>query len=131
MNLDEAREYFAHDRFATEAAGARIDSIADDRAVCSMEIEGIHRNAMGAVMGGAVFTLADFALAVATNHGGTSAVSVSNTIEFIGSSKGTRLIAEASPDKLGKSLCFYTIVVRDDLGATIAKMTAIVKRVER
>lgn len=130
MNLDEAREYFAKDRFATEAAGAQVDYIDDDYAVCSMRVADVHRNAMGAVMGGAVFTLADFALAVASNHGGTPAVSVSNAIEFIGSSKGSRLIAEAMPDKVGRSLAFYTVVVRDDLGDLIAKMSATVKRLK-
>ena len=35
--------------------------------VCEMPIEDIHRNAMGNIMGGAIFTLADFALAIAGN----------------------------------------------------------------
>ena len=131
MELAEAREFFAKDLFATEAAGAVIDELEGDRALCSMEIKPVHRNAAGAVMGGAVFTLADFALAVATNHQGTHSVSVSNTIDFIGSSRGTRLFAEARPDRVGKSLCFYTVTVTDDLGAAIARMTAVVKRLSR
>ena len=131
MQLDEARAFFGNDRFATEAAGAVIESIDGDEAVCSMELAPVHFNAAGAVMGGAVFTLADFALAVATNHQGTHSVSVSNTIEFIGTTRGSRLIAHARPDKVGKSLCFYTVVVEDDLGETIARMTAVVKRLSR
>ena len=33
-----------------------------------MKIEPRHRNAAGIIMGGAIFTLADFAFAVASNH---------------------------------------------------------------
>lgn len=51
-------------------------------AVCEMVLDDKHRNAQGGVMGGAIFTLADFCLAVACNVDEQPAVSVSNTIEF-------------------------------------------------
>ena len=57
---------FMKDRFATEN-GAVIEEVDDHYAKCSLKIEDRHRNAMGAVMGGVYFTLADFALAVASN----------------------------------------------------------------
>ena len=57
---------FEKDRFATDN-GAVIDEVDDHYAKCSLKIEDRHRNAMGAVMGGVYFTLADFALAVASN----------------------------------------------------------------
>ena len=66
--LEEARAFFAGDRFATEN-GAVIDEIGEHYAICSMEITPHHLNAAGRVMGGAVFMLADFAFAVASNFG--------------------------------------------------------------
>ena len=62
--IEEVREMFTHDRFATEN-GAVIDEIGDHYAKCSMQLTDKHKNALGAVMGGVPFTLADFAFAVA------------------------------------------------------------------
>jgi len=39
-------------------------------AICSLTLEAKHKNALGAVMGGVYFTLADFAFAVASNWQG-------------------------------------------------------------
>ncbi|MGI6216569.1 MAG: PaaI family thioesterase [Coriobacteriales bacterium] len=128
MDIEEVRKLFANDRFATEAAGAVVDEVTDDTAVCSLDIADIHKNAAGNVMGGVMFTLADFAFAVATNRSGCLVVTVSSTVEFIGSAKGTRLIATATPQKIGRSLCFYDIEVRDDLGNLVAMVTTVGKR---
>ena len=61
---------------------------------------------------------------VACNVGEQPTVSVSNTIEFLSSAKGTKLIAECSVDKSGRKLGFYTVDVSDDTGRHIARMTA-------
>ena len=63
---EEAREYFSCDRFATEN-GITLDELDDSHAVTSMTLGARHRNAFGGVMGGAIFTLADFAFAALTN----------------------------------------------------------------
>lgn len=122
--IEEVRAFFADDRFATEACKAEIVEARKGYAVCECPILPIHRNAMGGVMGGAIFTLADFALAVASNVGEAPTVSVSNSIEFIAAAKGDRLIATCEADKSGRSLGFYTVTVHDDLGRCVAKMTA-------
>ena len=122
--IEEVRELFENDRFATEMCGCRVVEAARGHAVCEFDIADTHRNAQGNIMGGAIFTLADFALAVACNMGEEPTVAVSNTIEFFSVSKGSRLIATASADKSGRSLGFYTVDVTDDLGKRIAKMMA-------
>ncbi len=128
-NLEAVREKFKADRFASVCAGAVIDSVSGDSAVCSFEIGPNHLNAGGNVMGGAIFTLADFAFAVASNNRGGLVVSIENSIQFIGSSKGSKLIATAIPDKVGRSMVFYTVKVEDDLGKLIAKVSVVGKRV--
>ena len=65
-DIEEAREYFSNDRFATEN-GMAIDELDAEHSVCSMTLSARHRNAYGGVMGGAIFTLADFAFAALTN----------------------------------------------------------------
>ena len=123
-SLEDIRAVFADDRFATQAAGCHVVEGARGRAVCEMELGDVHRNAMGNVMGGAIFTLADFALAVASNVGEEPTVSVDHTVSFLRSTKGSRLVATATCDKPGRHLAFYTVAVEDDLGKLIAKMTA-------
>lgn len=122
--LEEMEAVFANDRFATEAAGCRVVSGEHGRAVCSMELADVHRNAMGNVMGGAIFTLADFALAICCNIGEEPTVSVDSSISFFRSTQGAALTATAVCDKPGRHLGFYTVTVEDDLGKQIAKMTA-------
>ena len=122
--LEEIEVVFANDRFATEAAGCRVVSGEHGRAVCSMELADVHRNAMGNVMGGAIFTLADFALAICCNIGEEPTVSVDSSISFFRSTQGAALTATAVCDKPGRHLGFYTVTVEDDLGKQIAKMTA-------
>ena len=122
--LEEIEAVFANDRFATEAAGCRVVSGEHGRAVCSMQLADVHRNAMGNVMGGAIFTLADFALAICCNIGEEPTVSVDSSISFFRSTQGAALTATAVCDKPGRHLGFYTVTVEDDLGKQIAKMTA-------
>ena len=122
--IEEVRELFGNDRFATEACGCRVLEASRGHAVCAFDIAPIHLNAMGNVMGGAIFTLADFALAIACNMGEEPTVAVNNTIEYLNSTKGSMLIATCDADKSGRNLGFYTVEVKDDLDTPVAKMTA-------
>jgi len=62
--LDQIREFFSNDRFASNCLGARIDSFDFEtlEATVSMDVEERHLNGHDIVMGGVYFTLADFAL---------------------------------------------------------------------
>ena len=120
--LDEVRKFFAEDRFATEN-GAMIEEIGDHSAVCSLMIRDSHRNAMGAVMGGTYFMLADFAFAVAANWQKTGCVSLHADISFLTSAKGDTLFAKAICIKDGKSTSCYKVDVTDNLGNLTATVT--------
>ena len=78
---EEMIRTFEKDRFAT-CNGAVIDQVGDHYAKCSLRIEENHRNAMGAVMGGVYFTLADFAFAVAANWQHMETVSLNSEIAY-------------------------------------------------
>ncbi len=128
-SLEEVISYFDNDLFAKQA-GCRIIEAEHGHSVCEMEIAEMHQNAAGGVMGGAIFTLADFALAIACNIGEEFTVAVSNTIEFMSTTKGTKLIATANADKSGRHLGFYTVDIDDDTGRKVARMCATCARVE-
>ena len=121
--LEEVRTIFEGDRFATEN-GAVIEEIGDHSATCSLVITDSHRNAMGAVMGGTYFMLADFAFAVAANWQKMGCVSLRSDISFLGVAKGERLIAKAVCVKDGKTTACYRVDVTDDLGNLTATVTA-------
>lgn len=112
---------FENDRFATEN-GAVIEEVDDHYARCTLRVEERHRNAMGAVMGGVYFTLADFAFAVAANWQEIGTVSLTSDIAYLGTAKGDRLTAEAVCVKNGRTTSYYRIEVKDELG----KLAAIV-----
>ncbi len=128
--LERARETFDHDRFATEVTGIEIVDVAENYARCELAIDGRHRNAMGAVMGGVIFTLADFCFAVAANAEKLSVVSVSSNIVYMNAARGSKLIAEAQCLKSGRKNCFFRIVVTDELGSLVAEITETGCRVE-
>lgn len=128
--LERARETFGHDRFATEVTGIEIVDVAENYARCELAIDGRHRNAMGAVMGGVIFTLADFCFAVAANAEKLSVVSVSSNIVYMNAARGSKLIAEAQCLKSGRKNCFFRIVVIDELGTLVAEITETGCRVE-
>ena len=89
-----------------------------------MQITDNHKNALGAVMGGAIFTLADFTFAVATNWQENPTVSLNASITFLGKTKGKTLIAEAKKIRSGKTTCYYTVEITDELGSQVAHMTS-------
>lgn len=117
--LEEAQEFFKNDRFATDN-GARIDALDDEKCVCSMEITDIHRNALGGVMGGAIFTLADLAFAAASNNAHRPTVALDVSIHYLSPPKGYRLIAECRCVKSGRTTAIYEVKVSDDTGRDVA-----------
>lgn len=120
--IEEANIQFSKDTYATELSGAKIVEITEEQVTCTMEITPKHMNAAGGVMGGAIFTLADFTFAVAANFRKHLTVSLQSQISFIGAAKGKRLIAKSHCIKEGQTTCFYEIYVTDDLENMVAKV---------
>lgn len=121
--FETVQERFKNDRFATDN-GAMIEKVDEGYARCSMDIEAHHCNALGNVMGGAIFTIADFAFAVASNWNKKPCVSQTSQITYLGRAKGKRLIAEARKVREGRTVCYYLVEVSDELGNQVAHVTA-------
>ncbi len=118
--IDDAREYFSKDRFATEN-GIVLDELDDEHAVTSLRLGARHRNAFGGVMGGAIFTLADFAFAALTNGRGKVTVAQQVSINYLSPCKGDKIVATARYKKDGRSSCVVNVDVVDDTGRGIAQ----------
>ena len=123
VDLNAVRKFFAADRFAIEQCGIEIISAKEGDAVCRMKVTDQHLNAGNVVQGGAVFTLGDFAYAVAANYGGTLAVTLDNSISFVAPATGKFLLAHAVERASSNRLCFYDVSITNDKDVLVAKMT--------
>ena len=83
------------DRFAANA-GCQITEVDDDHAVAVMTVTESHLNGGNVCQGGALFTLADLAIAALMNCKGQLTFGISNSMMFVSSARlGDTLRAEA------------------------------------
>lgn len=122
--LERARREFAGDIFATETTGIVIEAAGENYAKCSLEIGAQHMNAAGSVMGGAVFTLADFTFAVAANSREMNTVSLTSSITYLSAARTGKLTAEASCVRSGRNTCHFIVTVSDAEGKVVASVSA-------
>ncbi len=118
--LEEAKEFFIKDTYAMVTTGIDILEVGEKYARCSLKIDERHMNAVKHVMGGAIYTLADFTFAVATNFRQSTTVTTTSQISYLGSPKGDILYSESKLLKDGKRSCFYEITITDNLGTLVA-----------
>jgi acyl-CoA thioesterase len=101
------------DHFA-EWLGIKVLEAKDGSAKVSMKIEKNHTNALGFTHGGAIFSLADYAFALACNFGDNVAVAVQVSINFLRPSvEGDVLVAEAVRVSDGKTTGLYNVTVKN------------------
>ena len=122
--VETVRSIMEKDVFAARTVGCQIVEAAPGHGLCSMEVGPQHRNAMGNIMGGAIFTLADYALSIAANYGSEPTMSISCSIDFLSVSHGNVLYAEAALDKVGRTVVFGSVDITDDAGKLVARMIA-------
>lgn len=120
---EEVREMFSHDLFATKAAGVEIDELDKRYAKCSMKVTKDHLNANNVVMGGALFTLADFAFSVACNTDNAPTVSLNCSINYLSPAATDIVYATAKCIKDGRTTCVYSVAVEDANGKLVAVFT--------
>ena len=93
MNIQELLN--RTDRFAANA-GCKITEVDTEHAIAEMAVTNSHLNGANVCQGGALFTLADLAIAALMNARGQMTVGISNSIMFVSSAKeGDHLRAEA------------------------------------
>lgn len=123
-----AQEFFKNDLFA-EGTGVELLEVKEGYSKARLTITEKHLNAGHRTQGGAIFTLADLALAVAANSHGTLAFSLSSTITFLRSSgPGDTLYAEARERYTGRTTGYYQIDITNQRGDLIATFESSVFR---
>jgi acyl-CoA thioesterase len=125
--IDDIKELSSNDRFAA-LAGVELTDVSPGRATARMEIQGHHLNAADIVHGGAIFTLADFAFAMASNSHGPLAVAINASISFLKTVRGGTLTAEAREVSKNAKLASYTVDITDDAGDLVAVFQGMVYR---
>ncbi len=85
----------------------------------------MHRNGIGTVQGGAIFTLADYAFVVASNADGSTTVAVNASISFFKAPRGRCLRAEAREDSKNRKLCGHKVEITDEDGTLIASFSGL------
>jgi acyl-CoA thioesterase len=127
LEIEAVRTFFQRDRWLV-AAGVHIDEVGEDFARCSMDICDMHLNAADVVQGGATYTLADSAFAVACNAGfvvrgeARLRVSQSASITYFRPPKDSHLIATARKIEGGNKVAVFEIAVEDGQGTKVALM---------
>ena len=126
--MQQLMQFFsAQDKFAGHAGIELVDA-GPGWAKVSMKIQPFHFNAAKTVHGGAIFTLADFAFAVASNSHGTLAMGINTSVNFVKAATGGTLHADAMEQAKGPKLASYSVTVTDDAGDVVAIFQGMVYR---
>jgi acyl-CoA thioesterase len=120
-------QFFESDTFARDT-GIVLISTSPGKARVKMEIFDKHLNSHRTVHGGAIFTLADTAFALASNSHGIPAAAINAHISYMKSVSSGTLYADAEEFALNPKLATYTVKVLDDNGDSIAIFQGMVYR---
>ncbi|OPZ08002.1 MAG: Acyl-coenzyme A thioesterase PaaI [candidate division BRC1 bacterium ADurb.BinA364] len=115
----DLREHFENDRLA-QALGIELIDVAPGRARARMKIEERHYNSARTAHGGAIFTLADFVFAAASNSYGTIALSINASISYVKAVRSGWIEAEAVEESFGPRVGAYRVRIRDEAGDVVA-----------
>jgi acyl-CoA thioesterase len=127
MDVEKIKEFFKNDRYAA-LTGVEIVEVSPGYCKASMVIEDKHLNAANVVQGGAIFTLADFAFALASNSHGQLALAINVNISFLkGKSSGT-LYATANEVADPKRIGVYDVKVTDENDEMVACFNGVAYR---
>ena len=123
------KEYFKGDKFAA-SAGVELLEAGDGYAKVCMEITPMHLNGGGVCHGGAIFTLADFAFAVASNSHSKLTFSIASSINIFKSETEGFLYAEAHEVFDHNKLSNCEVRVTNEKGELIATFSGMGYRKE-
>ncbi len=119
--MDQIKKFFTEqDQFA-QHSGIELLKVDAGKAWAKLEIQPWHLNGAGTVHGGATFTLADFAFAVAANSHGTLAMGINTSTSFVNPATSGTLFAAAEEISLNNKLGSYQVRITDQDGRLIAQ----------
>ena len=120
-----AEIYDLTDGFAREI-GIELMEAKDGHAKMKIDINEKHRNPIGSVHGGCLFSLADTVAGVALSTTGVGCTTLSAHTTYIKAAmmdKSRVLYGEATPIRIGRKIAVYQVDITDDQGQEISRMT--------
>jgi acyl-CoA thioesterase len=109
--------------------GIEVVDIAPGRCTVRMVVRPEMVNGFGVAHGGIAYSMADSALAFASNTNGRVTVSIENTIGYpVAVHPGNVLTAEAVEESAGNRIAFYSVPVRNEAGVLVAHFRGTVYR---
>lgn len=120
--LKKLEQILKKDRFAHHN-DIRLVSIGTGEAKAEMQVSDKHLNGVDIIQGGALFTLADFTFAAASNSYGRIAVATNASISFFKGISSGKLTAYAKELNSGKTLAHYSVDIYDENTNKIAHFT--------
>jgi acyl-CoA thioesterase len=127
--MDPMKDYFKQDRLA-RLLGMELLEVAPGTATARMAVREDHFNAVNIVHGGALFSLADFTFAAASNARGKAAVAINATISYMRPVSSGTLTAKAEEVNASTRLATYLIRITDEQGRQVALFQGTVFRKE-
>ena len=118
-NMEKYIEYFKGDKFAAYN-GIQLLECRPGYAKTSVKIGPNHHNGAGVVHGGLLFTLADFAFAVAVNSYGKVTLSVATSMSYFDKCTEGVITAEAHELSCSNKLIHCDVFVRNESGVLLA-----------
>lgn len=126
--MKDIKSFFSSDDLFARHCGIELLTVEPGYSKTSMKVQKHHLNAAGTVHGGAIFTLADFAFAVASNSHGTLAMGISTSVSFVKAATGGTLYAVAREQSKNPKLATYLVHVTDEADEVIAIFQGMVYR---
>lgn len=120
MDTEKIKDFFARRDRLAQHLGIELLEVGEGSAVAEMDVQPHHLNGVDLVHGGALFSLADFVFAAASNSHGRVSVAINTHMSFIKAATGGRLRAEGRETFLGPKIATYDIVITDQDGEEIA-----------
>jgi len=128
MNFSKLKDFFSREDKFAKHCGIRIVSVEPGRAVAQLQVQEHHMNGARVVQGGALFTLADFAFALASNSRDKLSLAINTSMSFVKGVKSGCVTAEAIELADGPKLASYQVTLRDDEGEIVALFQGMVYR---
>lgn len=125
--MDDSTRFFEADIFSRQT-GIELIDVSPGRARVRMEIREQHMNSHHTVHGGAIFTLADTAFALASNSHGIPAAAINAHISYLTAARSGTLYADAEEYARNPKLASYTVQVTGENGEKIAIFQGMVYR---
>ncbi len=127
MGISRAEKILAGDQYAI-LTGVEVLEAGKGYCKARLVIEKKHLNGAGVVQGGAIFTLADLAFAVASNSHGPLALAINVNISFLAGRSTGILYATATEIGEPKRLGAYDVLVIDEENEIVARFNGMVYR---